>query len=116
MVKFSLVNPRSLKANEFIIRGELDSSDAEFAVITETWLKNVIDHSEWSAASSTLAGHTELDIQSYTELDILLDQIYSVLDNPVTVFSVTQDHTPDHNIIYGQINIPRNATITRTVV
>ena len=36
LVKFSLLNARSLKVNEFIIRDKLDSSDAEFAVITET--------------------------------------------------------------------------------
>ena len=46
-----------------------------------------------------------------------LDHIYSVLDNPVTVFSITQGSlTSDHNVIHGQITIPRNATITRTVV
>ena len=46
-----------------------------------------------------------------------LDQIYSVLDNPVTVFSIPQGLLiSDHNVIHGQITIPRNATITRTVV
>ena len=46
-----------------------------------------------------------------------LDQIYSVLDNPVKVFSVTQGPLiSDHNVIHGQITIPRNVTITRTVV
>ena len=39
LVKFSLLNARLLKANEFIIRDELDSSNAEFTVITETTRK-----------------------------------------------------------------------------
>ena len=35
LIQFLLLNARSLKANEFIIRDELDTCDAEFAVITE---------------------------------------------------------------------------------
>ena len=233
-MKFSLLNARSLKANEFIIRNELDSSDAEFTVITETWLKNMIDQ-KWTeccqfnnsgyriltysrqsrtgglaliykdkhnveelekgqkqsfeylicsiklrGTATTLAiichpGYSKVSrvtvttfideltqfipkiIMNYKNAIILgdfnlhldtddpnagmfadtldamgltehvnfqthraghtLDQIYSVLDNPVTVFSVAQGPLIlDHNIIHGHITIPRNATITRTVV
>ena len=36
--QFLLLNAQSLKGKEFILRRELDKVEAEFAIITETWL------------------------------------------------------------------------------
>ena len=49
LIQFLLLNVRSLKANKFIIRDELDTCDIEFAVITETWLKNA--DQQWTECS-----------------------------------------------------------------
>ena len=38
-IHFLLLNARSIKCKEFLIREEIDSTDAEFVVVTETWLR-----------------------------------------------------------------------------
>ena len=38
-IRFLLLNARSIKCKEFLIREEIDSTDAEFVVVTETWLR-----------------------------------------------------------------------------
>ena len=47
--KFLLLKARSVRAREFLIRDEIDSSNVEFAVITETWLRS--QDKEWVECS-----------------------------------------------------------------
>ena len=48
-IKFLLLNSRSMRSKEFLMRKEIDSHDAEFVVVTETWLRN--EHASWVSCS-----------------------------------------------------------------
>ena len=49
VVPFMLLNARSIKAREYLIRDELYTTNAEFAVVTETWLHS--EDAQWAECS-----------------------------------------------------------------
>ena len=49
VVPFTLLNAYSIKAREYLIHDELDTTNAEFAVVTETWLRS--EDAQWAECS-----------------------------------------------------------------